>query len=284
MDKIAKRIGLPHSNVEYWMEKHRIARRPLRRYARRPFSGDDCEKAYMIGFRQGDLHAMREGLGVRINSTTTHPAQIVLFRRMFEKYGHVYVGPVHDHRLEQYSWQMVVALDDSFSFLLPKFSRIPSWIRRNSKAALYFVAGFFDAEGHITIAFRNRQGRKVAEVTIGISNSNRELLQEIGWILRKYKPRIHLSVGEGTIVGPRKRITSQDQWKLAIYRRDAQQKLLAALPMKHREKADKAVIALDILSGGDREQGIKRVERLWQSIELDVAELAQQAREQMKEG
>jgi hypothetical protein len=52
--------------------------------------------------------------------------------------------------------------------------------------------------------------------------------------------------------------------------------------MKHQEKVDKAMIALDVLRGSERKEARKRVERLWQSIERDVAELAQQAREQME--
>jgi len=198
MDKIAERMGLPHTNVEYWMEKHKITRRPLRKYARYPFSGDDCEKAYMVGFRQGDFHAMREGLGIRISGSTTHPAQIALFRRIFEKYGHIYTGPLYNRKVKQYQWQMVVVLDDSFSFLLPKFSRIPGWITRNSRTAMSFVAGFFDAEGHITLVFKDRRNGKTMEVAMMISNSDRQLLQEIALILRSYRPTIHLSTRQGT--------------------------------------------------------------------------------------
>lgn len=274
MDRIAKRIGMPRSNVEYWMKKHKIARRTLRKYARHPFSGDDCEKAYMIGFRQGDLHAMREGLGVRISGTTTHPAQIALFRRIFEKYGQIYAGPVYNQVLRQYSWQMVVALDDSFSFLLPKFNRIPRWIRRNSKTALYFVVGFFDAEGHITVVFNDRRGSKTMELAVMISNSNRELLQEIAWILRNYRPRIYLSERQGTAVGPNRTILRKDQWKLAVYRQAAQEKLLVALPLRHQEKVDKASIALEVLQGCDWNEARRRVEELWQRIEHQVAEQA----------
>lgn len=274
MDGTAKRIGMPRTNVEYWMKKHKIARRPLRKYGRHPFSGDDCEKAYMVGFRQGDLHAMREGLGIRISGGTTHPAQIALFQRIFERYGNVYTGPFYNRELQQYQWQMVVALDESFSFLLPKFDRIPGWMRRNSKTALYFVAGFFDAEGHITIVFNDRRKNKTMEVAMMISNSNRELLQEIAWILRNYQPTIHLSRRKGTPVGKSKRILNEDQWKLAVYRRAAQEKLLVVLPLRHQEKVDKAIIALDVLKGSDWNETRRRVEELWQRIEHEVAELA----------
>ena len=276
MDRIAKTIGLPHTNVEYWMEKHKIARRPLRKYARLPFSGDECEKAYMIGFRQGDLHAMREGLGIRVNSSTTHPAQIALFRGIFEKYGYVYTGPFYNRKLHQYQWQMAVALDESFSFLLPKFSRIPSWIKRNPKAALFFVAGFFDAEGSITVVFKDRRIGKSMGVAMMVANSNRQLLEEIAGMLRGYRPRIYLSTPNG------ESLTTMDQWKLAVYRRAAQERLLVGLPLRHQEKVDKARIALDVLNGCDWRHARTRIEGLWQGIENDVAELAQQAREEIE--
>jgi hypothetical protein len=276
MDRIAKRMGLPHSNVEYWMEKHKIARRPLRRYPRHAFSGDDCEKAYMIGFRQGDLHAMTEGLGIRVSSATTHPAQISLFRRIFEKYGHVYTGPCYNRKSQQHQWQMVVALDDSFSFLLPKFIRIPSWIKRNPKAALFFVAGFFDAEGSITIAFKDKRNGKSMGVSMMIANSNRQLLEDIAWILRSYRPRIHLSTSKGQAM------STMDQWKLGVYRRAALESLLIGLPFRHQEKLDKAKIALDVLKGCDWNDARTRIERLWASIEDDVTELAEQARKEIE--
>lgn len=228
----------------------------------------------MIGFRQGDLHAMREGLGVRISGTTTHPAQIALFRRIFQKYGHIYTGPWYRRGFPHYFWQMVIVLDDSFSFLLPKFNRIPRWIRRNSKTALYFVAGFFDAEGHITVVFNDRRGSKTMELAVMISNSNGELLQEIAWILRNYQPRIHLSRRHGTLVGLDRTIMKKDQWKLAVYRRAAQEKLLVALPLRHQEKVDKASIALEVLQGCDWNEARRRVEELWQRIEHQVAEQA----------
>ena len=275
MDKIAERTGLPHSNVEYWMEKHKIARRPLRKYARLPFSGNDCEKAYMIGFRQGNLHALREGLGVRISTTTTHPAQIDLFRRIFGKYGHVYVGPVYNKDLEQYSWQIAVALDDSFSFLLPKLNHLPRWIKRSSKTSLALAAGFFDAEGHITVAFRARRGKKVMEVTIAISNSNKEMLQEIALVLKTYHPRIHLAIPKGTPVGQAKRLTDKDHWRLAVCRRTAQEKLLVELPLRHQEKVDKACIALSVLKGCDWDEARARIEDLWRRIECEVSSLAE---------
>lgn len=282
MGKIAERLGLPHTNVEYWMGKFRIARRPLRKYVRNPFSGDDYEKAYMIGFRQGDLHAKREGLGVRISGSTTHPAQISLFRALFEKYGHVYVGPVYNRKHQKYFWQMVVVLDDSFSFLMPKSSRIPSWIKRNLKTALYFAAGFFDAEGSISVTFRNRRKGMVMEVAMMISNSDRQLLEEVASILRRYKPHIYLSQREGTRTGPNKTYLNQDQWQLAIYRRAAQERLLDVFPIKHQEKVEKAKIAREVLKGCDCSEASARIERLWQNIDNEVTELAQRACEEIE--
>jgi len=58
---IAKRFGVGQATVHARLEKCGIARRDLStatvRYPRHDFSGDPIEKAYLIGFRQGDLWA-----------------------------------------------------------------------------------------------------------------------------------------------------------------------------------------------------------------------------------
>ncbi len=55
MPSIAKELGVSKSNIEYWMKKFGIPRRPLLRYPRARFAGDSREKAYILGLRYGDL-------------------------------------------------------------------------------------------------------------------------------------------------------------------------------------------------------------------------------------
>ena len=50
----------------------------------------------------------------------------------------------------------------------------------------------------------------------------------------------------------------------------------------HQEKVSKAKIALAVLKGCNWAEARERIERLWESIQNDVAELAQQAREEIE--
>lgn len=79
MPSIAKELGVSKSNIEYWMKKFGIPRRPLLRYPRARFAGDSREKAYILGLRYGDLYAPRYKKGIAVGTTTTHPAMAELF-------------------------------------------------------------------------------------------------------------------------------------------------------------------------------------------------------------
>jgi hypothetical protein len=48
-------------------------------YARQDFSGDPAEKAYLVGFRQGDLHVALEGHTIVVKCTSTRSEQVELF-------------------------------------------------------------------------------------------------------------------------------------------------------------------------------------------------------------
>src|SRR3989338_8656416 len=63
------------------------------RYPRRDFDGDDAHKAYLIGFRLGDLTVTPSSAGrysqtIEVKGRTTRPEQICLFKRLFSSYGH----------------------------------------------------------------------------------------------------------------------------------------------------------------------------------------------------
>ncbi len=60
-------------------------------YERNDFSGDLAEKAYLIGFRIGDLNVELHGRTITVKCTSTRTEQVELFRQLFERYGHVEV-------------------------------------------------------------------------------------------------------------------------------------------------------------------------------------------------
>src|SRR5258708_20300317 len=96
------------------------------KYARTDFSGDLAEKAYLVGFRLGDLHVAMEGTRtIVVKCTSTRREQVELFRDLFGKYGHVYSDePTKGHRKRQ-SIGMEVRLNTTFSSLLPNQHPLP---------------------------------------------------------------------------------------------------------------------------------------------------------------
>jgi hypothetical protein len=90
---IGVRCGYSSASVLRWLRTAGIGRRDdggVQRYARADFSGDACEKAYLVGFRIGDLHVAPQAHSVVIKCTSTRPEQIELFKLLFAPYGHVY--------------------------------------------------------------------------------------------------------------------------------------------------------------------------------------------------
>ncbi len=116
------------------------------KYRKYDFSEDLIEKAYLIGFRLGDLAVSKtspnaETVVVRLH--TTHDVQIDLFKKLFKKYGKVisYTSSTNP------STNVNAYLNKSFEFLLPKQDFVEKWIINNEKYICSFAAGYIDAEG-----------------------------------------------------------------------------------------------------------------------------------------
>lgn len=152
--EIGKLFGCSFSTITNRLKEYGI---PLKspsfarmRYKKHDFSGDLIEKAYMIGFRLGDLSASKtnpsaETVVVRLH--TTHEVQIDLFEKLFKKYGNVisYKSPTNP------STNVNAYLNRSFEFLLPKNDSVEEWIVNNEKYFCSFAAGYIDAEGSFGI-------------------------------------------------------------------------------------------------------------------------------------
>lgn len=123
-------------------------------YRKVNFSGDRVARAYLLGFRTGDLHVKRLNPGGRtiwIETASTHPQQINLVQELFRTYGRCWVG-----RPKQSGARGVhVLVNETFSFLLPKLQQISPWILRQRECFLAFLAGYVDAEGHFAVYGNN---------------------------------------------------------------------------------------------------------------------------------
>lgn len=157
--KIGKKLGCSHTTVRNRLCELEI---PLRtksqahnQYQKYDFSGHETEQAYLLGFRYGDLNVYipkgnSEIIVARCHSTQR--AQELLFKRLFERYGHITVSR------NTYSAHMNCYLNSSFQFLVKKFNKdIRAWLLKRSVRMHAFTAGYVDAEG--TFGINQNKGR-----------------------------------------------------------------------------------------------------------------------------
>ena len=118
------------------------------RYKKYNFSGNLKEKAYILGFRLGDLNVYqtnKDSSLVVVRCHTTKWTQVKLLRGIFSRYGKVTVS------VSKYGMNVNCYLNKSFKFLLPKITKIPNWVEENEDIAFSFIAGYTDAEGNFLL-------------------------------------------------------------------------------------------------------------------------------------
>ena len=149
LDCIAKERGYSATGILKKLKQYQIKRRSISetstKHPKTDFSGDQKEKAYLIGFRIGDLGVRDRKNLIYVSSGTTKTAQSKLIHDLFYLYGPVWIGRRNKHGAMNVS----CLLNRSFSFLLPKHTRIPKWIQTSSPTFFSFLAGYTDAEGNI---------------------------------------------------------------------------------------------------------------------------------------
>ena len=300
LNDIAKLVGNKTSGYTSWVCRQLgVQRRPFeearlkgirgkrRKYQRRPFDGTDEDKAYLLGLRHGDLSASRPFNGaVRISTSTTHRAMALLFRSLFEPYGHVYQHPRYKKDTKTFEWNLSSILDQSFEFLLDGRSSVWEWVAEKETTLLAYLAGVLDAEGSVGI-FSN--GSNTA-LHAQFYNTSRELLEFIKSGLSKlgYQPvGPYLDKEKGTTTSKYKIERKKDYWKLVLARFEQSQDLFRRLPLKHSEKVARKEIALKIELGqrwetveptlkafrdslrADRDEFVKLAERVYRENHPD---------------
>lgn len=119
------------------------------KYEKKDFSGNKTEKAYILGFRIGDLNVyktVKHSEVVIARCNTTNIEQAKLLEKMFSKY-----GKVSYKEKEEKAYNVNCLLNSSFDFLLPKEDSVENWITKNNKYSASFAAGYIDAEGNIGV-------------------------------------------------------------------------------------------------------------------------------------
>ncbi len=150
--KIAKIYSCDRVTVRTRMKELSIQKRSnseaRMRYRKFDFSGNIVEKAYMIGFRLGDLNIYQtsnKSSLIIARCNTTQDVQVKLIQELFSKYGQVTAS------YGKYGTNVNCFLNKSFNFLIPKHQEVPSWIGLDDKSSAAFIAGYTDAEGNFLL-------------------------------------------------------------------------------------------------------------------------------------
>ncbi len=232
---IGKLLGCSFKTITNRLQEYGI---PLKspsfarmKYKKYDFSGNLTEKAYLIGFRLGDLAVSKttpfaETVVVRLH--TTHDVQIDLFKKLFKKYGKVvsYKSPTNP------STNVNAYLNRSFEFLLSKHDLVEDWIIKNEKYFRSFAAGYIDAEG----TFGIYQGR----ARFKIDSYDKEILSQIHmWLDRNKIPNKFFRVAQkGDYVKYGNYNFKKDVWRINVNEANSIVKFinLISLYIRHKKR------------------------------------------------
>ncbi len=208
LSRIAKRFSCCVDPIFDRMKEYGIPSRTMSEaktiYPKQDFSGDLVEKAYLIGFRLGDLNVYRDYDSVCVQSSTTILEQVELIGSLFNKY-----SKVNAKKCKDGAYHNQVRLNKTFEFLLPKEDLIEDWILNNDLYFVAFFAGYFDAEGNVQL-YKNRLRLRIRSCDKNILYSMHQKLQTLG--VRNIF-RLELSAG----IYKNKKL-NKDFWCLSINR------------------------------------------------------------------
>jgi len=240
--EIAELFGIKNERtIRKKMERYGIRRKTvseaLTRKLKKTFLGNLAEKAYFLGLRAGDFHAKTVKKCVRMQTSTTHPAQIELLRDSFKEYGQTCVYKFKSKEM-QYEWFIYVDLHPSFYFLLEKSTRIPDWILGDENLFFRFLAAYMDCEGNWHLSKSHETNGRF---TFRLRTGDKEILEDIKEKLGSlgYKIVFGLNIKKGT-PSP-KGLFRKDIYALVLNKKQQVIKLIEELlPFsRHSEKIDK---------------------------------------------
>jgi len=208
---IGKIYGCSFSTITNRLKKYNIPKKShslaRMRYKKFNFSNNNIKKAYLIGFRLGDLRVYKTNKNaetVIVQCHTTCNDQIRLIDKLFMKYGKVTLTPLKDG-----STDINCFLNRTFNFLLPKNDNIKDWICSNKKSFCSFMAGYTDAEGNFII----NQGR----ARFKIDSYDKNILKKIHCWLNNYNIISKFRrIGKKGEMRPEGYVFNKDLWRLNI--------------------------------------------------------------------
>jgi hypothetical protein len=249
--QIAKRLNCSQALIMKKLNIYKINTRTIQqgkaltppRYERRNFKNTKREKAYLIGFRLGDLHVSKthpNSPTIRVSCNSTKNEQLILIHELFDSYGHVKeVGPD-----KKGATHIRCYLNNTFKFLMLKHPNIPSWILKSKKYSMFFLAGYLDAEGTFAIDNRNHPVFSVKSQDKGImSDIHKYVLPKIG-----IKTRFHFVRPAGSVITGIK--SNKDVFGIFVYnKKDLQKMLKELLPLlQHKKRKTDALKVLQLIN------------------------------------
>lgn len=247
LDKIAKILHCSEGGLQRKIINFKVKTRPISeracKYKKKDFDGTLEEKAYMIGFRLGDLYVSKKKNVIVVHCSTTKKAQTSLIKNLFYLYGGVDIG-----RAKRGTIEISAFLNDSFKFLIPKEDNIPEWIIKNNKYFLAFFAGYADAEGCFYFR-KSTNGRKRQSASFEIQTQDRQIIHELWLGLNQLdifspKPKVSRYGGE---IDKRGIKNNKDMWRIGVCQKESLWKMLNFLKpyIRHREKSKVILKAME---------------------------------------
>ncbi len=192
-----------------------------------PNNSKKTKQIYLRFFSTGDAHTYKHGRKIRVEASTTHPAQIELLNKIYPT-KNVISYPMKVTK-GKFGWRYVYTLDKKFNYLLKKEENIPDNIHKNEASFIAAFSGFIDAEGHIGI---RKVGNKT-KLVLRISNSNQKILQDFRKGLEKLGYKSYL-------------LKKENKYKELEIKLTSARNLLKKLKIKHPEKVEARKILLKL--------------------------------------
>ncbi len=266
--EIAKKFGIKfgrtvRKKLENYGIKRKTVSQALTKKFKKPFCGDLNKKAFLLGLRAGDFYAKRARKSIRIQTSTTHNAQIDLLNDSFKKYGEIrkYYSRHKDRNDE---WFIYVDLHESFDFLVEKPNKIPSWILENNELFYQFLTAYADCESNWNI---NKSHDKHFRYVFRLRTGDKRILEQIKDKLKskRFHPLFRLENKNGDR-------SPSGQFNFNIYnvtlnrKKDTHNLIKKMLPLsKHSEKIRKMQFILE-----NKDKLWNQVEPLWQELRKKI--------------
>jgi len=242
------------------------------KYKKSDFSGNLEEKAYIIGFRLGDLNIKPRVSVIQVRCSTTHRAQIQVIRGLFSKY-----TTPHVWKAKRGTTEIVCLVNRSFDFLIPKEDKIPEWVLKKDSTFWSFFAGYADAEGCLGV--NNVKGKYIKKtVSFQITSYDKGILSEIRECLTDFMvyAKLYMAAPAGTPVKSalaigKRYFSRKDAWRLCVQNMESLWKLVHywRLYSRHKEKLNRLKFAENNL----RNRSLSRF-RGSKSIDLSIPTLS----------